>query len=157
RRHLVAPALAALDLTANRHLRDVSPQLGDPGPDPAPVRLDLGLARTPGPDATAAGHPATGLPGQRFTPAAQSRQHVLHLRQLDLGLAFLALGVLSEDVQDQRGPVDDLDLHDAFQLPQLAWRQLAVADHRVRPGRRDQFGQLAGLARTHVGRRVRPA
>jgi hypothetical protein len=70
----------------------------------------FGLTRATGTDAATAGDTATGLPGQRLTPAAQARQHVLHLGQLDLGLALPAAGVLGEDVEDQRGPVDDLDL-----------------------------------------------
>ena len=42
------------------------------------------------------------------------------LSQLHLGLALAAAGVLGKDVQDQCGPVDDLDVHDAFQPAQLA-------------------------------------
>ena len=73
---------------------------------------------TAGADAAAAGHLAAGLLGQRFAPAAEPGQHVLQLGQLDLGLALAAARVLGEDVQDQRGPVDDLDLHHAFQPAQ---------------------------------------
>ena len=126
--------------------------------DPPPVGLDLGLAGTAGADAAAAGDPATGLPGQRLAPAAQPRQHVLQLGELDLGLALPAPGVLGEDVQDQRGPVDDLDLDHA--PPACAsWlgRQLAVADDGVGAGRRHDLAQLHGLARADVGGRVRLA
>jgi hypothetical protein len=63
-------------------------QLGDPGVDPAPVELDLGLAGTARADALTAGDPATGLPGHRLTPAAQARQEVLQLGELDLRLAL---------------------------------------------------------------------
>ena len=78
-----------------------------------------------------AGHPTAGLPRQRLAPAAQPRQQVLHLRQRDLRLALPAPRVLGEDVQDQPGPIDDLDLDHVLELAQLAGGQLAVADHRV--------------------------
>jgi hypothetical protein len=144
-RHVAASPLAALHLTAGRHARDVLLQPGDTRPQPPPVGLDLGLARTAGADAAAAGHPAAGLPGQRLAPAAQPGQHVLQLGQLDLGLALPAARMLGEDVQDQRGPVDDLDLHHAFQVAQLARGELAVADHRVGAGRRDDAGSSRAL------------
>ncbi len=102
-------------------------------------------------------HPAAGLPGQRLSPAAEPGQHVLHLRELDLGLALFAARVLGEDVQDQRCPIDHLDPHDALELAQLAGSQLAVADHRVSARRGHQLGQLGGLARSDVGRRIRAA
>ena len=38
----------------------------------------------------------------------------------DLRLALPALRVLGEDVEDQRGAVDDLDLDDVLELAQLA-------------------------------------
>ena len=111
--------------------RDLAAQPGDPRPDPAPVSLDLRLARAAGADAAGPARPAAGLPGQRLAPAAQPGQQVLQLGELDLRLALLAAGVLGEDVQDQRGPVDDLDLDRAFQAAQLARGQLAVADDGV--------------------------
>ena len=123
--------------------------------DAPPVGLDLGLTGATGTDTATAGHPTTGLPGQRLTPAAQSRQHVLHLRQLDLGLALPAGRVLGEDVQDQRGPVDDLDLEHLLQLVELARGQLTVADHGVGAGRGDDVADLGGLARADVGGGVR--
>jgi hypothetical protein len=64
--------------------------------------------------------------------------------------------VLREDVQDQRGPVDDLDLDLGLQLAQLGRRELTVADDRVRAGRLDHLGQLQDLAGADVGGRVRP-
>ena len=156
-RHVAASPLAALHLAAGRHARDVLLQPGDTRPQPPPVGLDLGFARTAGADPAAAGHPAAGLPGQRLAPAAQPGQHVLQLGQLDLGLALPAARMLGEDIQDQRGPVDDLDVHHAFQVAQLARGELAVADHRVGACRSDDAGQFARLARAHVGGRVDPA
>jgi hypothetical protein len=63
---------------------------------------------------------ATRLPGHRLTPTAQARQEVLQLGQLDLRLALGGLGVLGEDVEDQGGAVDDLDLDDVLEGAPLA-------------------------------------
>ena len=150
----VAATQRALGLADDPHRRQLAPQLGDALGDPTPVDLELRLAGTAGPDAGAAGHPATPLPGQRNTPATQPRQQVVQLGEFDLRLALLGAGVLGEDVQDQRGAVDHLDLQLLLQVAQLAGRQLAVADHRVGAGAVDQFGQLDDLARADVGRRV---
>ena len=88
--------------------------------DAAAVELDLGLTGATATDADAARGPATDLPGQRLTPAAQPRQQIGQLGQLDLRLAVPGAGVLGEDVEDQGGPVDDLDLELLLQLTQLA-------------------------------------
>src|SRR4030095_11007243 len=98
-------------------------ELAHPGADAPPVGLDLRLTGATGTDTATAGDATTGLPGQRLTPAAQPRQHVLHLGELDLGLALPTAGVLGEDVEDQRGPVDDLDLQQLLQLVELTGRQ----------------------------------
>ena len=105
--------------------------LRHPRGDPPPVDLDLGLTRAAAADADTAGRSAADLAGERLAPAAQPRAQVLQLGEFDLGLALLGAGVLGEDVEDQRGAVDDLDLDDLLQLLQLAGGQLAVADHRV--------------------------
>ena len=100
--------------------------------------------------------PATGLPGQRLTPAAQPRQQVLQLGQLDLRLALPAAGVLGEDVEDQRGAVDDLDLERSSRWrswpgdssPSQITVSAPVATHDV--------AQLVDLARADVGGGVGP-
>ena len=55
------------------------------------------------------------------------------------------LRVLGEDVEDQRGAVDDLDLHDLLELAQLTGRQLAVADDGVGALRDHDVAQLLAL------------
>ena len=136
-------------------MRELAAQLGDLGVDPAPVGLDLGLTGTAAADAAALrADPATGLAGQVATPAAQPLLHVAQLGELDLGLALPRLRVLGEDVEDQRGAVDDLDLDAVLEVPQLAGRELAVADHRVRAGRLDDLAQPVDLAAADVRRRV---
>ena len=116
-------------------LLELAAQLGHLGVDPAPVGLDLGLTGATATDAAAAGaDPATGLAGEVATPAAQPLHQVLQLGQLDLRLALLGLRVLGEDVEDQRGAVDDLDLDPVLEVAQLAGRELAVADDGVGAG-----------------------
>ena len=133
RRHLVPPPLGPLGLPGAVHLAQRGAQLGDPAVDPAPVGLELGLTGATAADAGAAAGPAAGLPGQVATPAAEPLLQVLQLGQLDLGLALGALGVLGEDVQDQRGPVDHLDLDLVLQVAQL---RRARARRRRSPCRR---------------------
>ena len=132
-------------------------ELGDALVDPPAVDLELGLTGTAGADAGAGGDPATTLPGQRRTPAAEPGNQVVQLGELDLRLALLGPGVLGEDVQDQRGPVDDLDPQPLLQVAQLAGGQLAVTDDGVRAGGLDDLDQLLDLAGADVGRAVRVA
>ncbi len=64
--------------------------------------------------------------------------------------------MLGEDVEDQRGAVDHLDLELLLQLAQLAGRELAVADHGVGAGVLDGVAQLVDLSGADVGGRVGP-
>ena len=89
-------------------------------------------------------------------PNHAGAEEVLELGELDLGLAFPTLRVLGEDVEDQRGPVDDLDLDDVLEGAALAEGELAVADDCVGSLRNDDVTQLERLALAEVGRRVRP-
>ena len=152
--HRVGPAAAALGVADRLHLLDLAPQLGDAGVDPAAVELDLGLTRSARAHALAAGGLATGLPRHRLTPAAQARQEVLQLGQLDLRLALSGLRVLGEDVEDEGGAVDDLDLDDVLEGAALAGRELGVADDGVGALGDDDVAQLDGLALAQVGRGV---
>ena len=122
--------------------------------DPSTINLELGLSRTTGPDACAGRHPAAALPGQRGAPATQPRHQVVQLGEFDLGLALLGAGVLGENVQDQRGPIDDLDPQLLLQVAQLAGRQLAVTNDCVGPGGLDDLDQLGYLAGSDVGSAV---
>ena len=53
------------------------------------------------------------------------------LRQLNLHLALTSASVASENVQDQRGAVENLDLERVFQVALLGGRKLVVANHHV--------------------------
>ena len=62
--------------------------------------------------------------------------------------------MLGEDVEDQRGPVDDLDLDPVLEVAQLAGRELAVADHGVGAGGLHDLAQPVDLAAADVRRGV---
>ena len=151
RRHLVAATLGPLALAGGVHLSEPAPQLRDPGVDAAAVGLDLRLARAASADARAARGATASLARQVAAPAAEPLLEVLQLGQLDLGLALCALGVLREDVEDQGGAVDDLDLDPVLQVAQLRRFEFAVADDGVRPGHLDDLCDLLDLAAADVG------
>ena len=62
--------------------------------------------------------------------------------------------MLGEDVENERGAVDDLDLDRLLQRGQLGGTQLTVADHGVGAGGEHDLAQLLRLPRADVGRRV---
>ena len=147
-------ALLALGLAGALELLELAAELGDLGVDPTPVGLDLRLTGATATDALTAGDATTGLPGEVATPAAQALLHVVELGELDLGLALLGLRVLGEDVEDQPGAVDRLDLELVLEVAQLAGRQVAVEDHRVGAGGLDDLEEALDLAATDEGRGV---
>src|SRR4051794_19947989 len=153
-RDVVAAALLALGVAGALHVGELAAELGDLGVDAAPVGLDLGLTGATATDALAARGPAARLAGEVATPAAQALLHVVELGQLHLRLALLALRVLGEDVEDQRGAVDGLDLELVLEVAQLARRELAVEDHRVGAGGADDLAEALDLAAADVRRGV---
>ena len=54
--------------------------------------------------------------------------------------------MLRKNVEDQRGPVDDLHLDDVLKGAALTGRELAVADDRVGPLGDNDVPQFDGLA-----------
>ena len=117
-------------------------------PDPAPVGLELRLARAPGADAAAEARELGAV-------ARQAREQVLQLGELDLRLPFPRPRALREDVEDELRAIDHPQVQRLFEMPQLGGRQLVVADHQVDAllvaGRRE-FEQLAA---SEEGGRVR--
>ena len=144
-RRLVAP-LAQLRAPAP-HLLDVFADHVDARPDPAPVGFELGLARSPRPDAAAEAR-------ERGAGADQPRQQVFQLRQLHLQLAFARPGAARENVENELRAVDDLAADLLFDLPQLRRRELVVEDHDVDAGLGARRGQRRHLARTEKRRRI---
>ena len=88
--------------------------------DTPAVDLELRLARTTRTDE------AAGLLAELVALAAQPRQLVAQLGQLDLGLAFLAVGVLREDVEDHGGAIERGTTEVALEVALLCRGQLVV-------------------------------
>src|SRR3546814_6353790 len=87
-------------------LAELGLELVDPSLDAASIDLELGLAGAAGTDAGTTGGHSAALLRERRALAADAREPVLEQRQLDLGLALHAVGVLGEDVEDHRRAVD---------------------------------------------------
>ena len=90
----------------------------------AAVRLQLGLAGAPGADAAAE-------PFQVLPLAGQPGEKVLVLGQLHLEAAFVGAGAPGEDIQDERGAVDDFDAQGVFQVLLLDGLELVIEDDDV--------------------------
>ena len=108
------------------------------------VDLELGLARSTRADPRA-------LLAELETTAAQTRQPVAELRELDLYRAFLARRVLGEDVEDERDAIDDVDREQLLEIALLGGRQLVVEDDDVDVERFRDGPQLLRLALADVG------
>ena len=119
-------------------------ELVHPAHEAPAVDLELGLAG-------AAGADATRLLAERRAPAAQPGQAVAQQCELDLGLALGAPGVLGEDVEDHRGPVDGGAAEELLEVAVLRRRQLVVEDDGVGVELPAQSGDLLGLAPADEG------
>src|SRR5262249_28038160 len=60
-----------------------------------------------------------------------TREEIGELGQLDLKLAFHGARALGEDVEDERGAVDDLEAERAAQVAFLDGRERIVGDHEI--------------------------
>src|SRR4029453_11093270 len=85
-------------------------------------------------------------PAHRLAPPAEPRQQVCELRELDLRLALPAPRMQREDVEDQGGPIDHLDLQSLLEAAELPRRELVVEDHRLGPGAVHRVVHLVDLA-----------
>src|SRR3954471_21073555 len=152
-RQVPALALGAHDGTRALALPQLAPQRGDPVSRETAVGLELRLARAAGADAALA---AAGAEALEVRPqAAHPREVVLELGQLDLELALRALRVAGEDVEDDRGAVDDRDPELLLEVAALARRELVVDRDQVRIGALGLLLDLVELARAEVRVRVR--
>ncbi len=138
----------SLNLPGPRHLTELVLQIGDPGADQSTVGLELGLARTPQPD-------APPDPGQVTPHTLEARKQVFELGELDLHARLLRPGAGGEDVQDQLGSIHDPHPRVLLEVLALSRGELFVEDHEVGLRRRHQLPQFVGLALAdvHLGRR----
>src|SRR3984893_388383 len=148
RRHRTPSAGFALRRARRREALEAVLELRDPAQDSTAVDLELGLAGTPGAD-------AGSLLTQGETTAAQAREPVPELRELDLHHAFLTARVLGEDVEDERDPVDDVAGEQLLEVALLRGAELVVEDHDVDVEGLGERAQLLGLALADVGGGVR--
>ena len=86
---------------------------------------------------------------------AHAREVVLELCQLDLELALGAAGVAGEDVEDDRGAVDDRDAELGLERSLLARRELVVAGDHVGIERGGELLELLELAGPQIAVGVR--
>ena len=71
---------------------------------------------------------------------------MLQLRQLDLKLAFSRARALGENIQDQRGPIQNLATENFFQVPALGGRQFVIKDDRIDVRLLAMLGEFLRLA-----------
>ena len=145
----IGDALAGRSLQAARaaHLGQLALELDDAVGEQPPVGLDLGLAGAAH-DAEAAALALQVGPG-----ADQARALVVQPRQLDLQPAFAGAGAAGEDLQDQAGAVDDLDLPGLLEVALLDRRQRVVDHHHVDLGGAERAADLVDLALAEQGGR----
>jgi hypothetical protein len=123
-RHVRPLPAGPLRVAGGLHRLDVAAELRDAASDVLPVRLELRLARPARAD-------AAPQPAHRLAPAAQARQQIVELRELHLRLALARVRVQREDVEDQRGAVEDLHAEPSLDRAQGAGRELLVEDDEL--------------------------
>src|SRR5690606_18799049 len=106
-------ARLAVQAARAAHLFQFGLQPDDAVGDHPPVQLDLGFAGT----ADAARAAALAL--QVGPGADKARAFVFQPGQLDLEATFTRAGATAEDLEDQSGSVDDLDVPEPFQVALL--------------------------------------
>ena len=115
--------------------------------DEAPVRLELALTRSAGPDATTGAREVGPHP-------RQPRQVVFERGQLDLQAPLARPCVPREDVDDQRRTVEHLAVEQRLEATLLVRGELVVDDEQVEVAGRLLVDQLRRAALAEVPHRV---
>jgi len=71
---------------------------------------------------------------------------MLKLREFNLHFAFARAGALRENVEDERGAIQNFALKDFFKVAALRGRKFVVENHRVHFVRLAEFCKFLGLA-----------
>jgi uncharacterized protein YjiS (DUF1127 family) len=111
--------------------------------DTPAVDFELRFAWASRPDSTL-------LPLEVIPHPHQARQCVLELRQLDLDLRALRLGVTREDVEDELRAVDDIEVEDLFEVSCLSGREVVAEDDQIGTGAVASVLDFARLAYADV-------
>src|SRR5262245_56813704 len=125
------------------HPPELLADLPDAVPDEPTIRLDLLLTRTASPDTTAQTLEVLPL-------TDEARQEIGELGELHLELALHRSRALREDVEDQRGAVDDAHPDRAAEVAPLDPRKRVVGDHQAGPLPLRQRLDLLDLALAEV-------
>ncbi len=115
------------------------------------IRRSSSICASPGPPRVA---DAAALTLEVAPAPDQPRRQVLQARELDLQLAFVALGARAEDLENQHRAIGDRDSEMALEVALLRRRQGLVEQHGLGLVHRDQLLQLVGLAGADEERRV---
>ena len=135
-----ALALAAHRVARAARVDEPALERGDAVARQAAVGLDLGLARSAGADAAVHAPGAEAL--EMGPEPAHAGEVVLELGQLDLELALGRVGVVGEDVEDDRRAVDHRHVERLLEVALLARLELVVAGHEVGPRVGDRLLEL---------------
>jgi hypothetical protein len=133
------------------HLLQLALQPRHPLGDQAPVSLDLGLARP------AHGPEAAALALQVGPGAHEPRSLVGEPRQLHLQPPFPRPRAVGEDLEDEAGAVDHLDVPGPFEVALLHGRERVIDHHDVQVLARGDLTDLGHLAPAKQRRRPRRA
>ena len=120
--------------------------------DQASVRFQLRLTGALGADGSLA---AATLAFQVGPHTRQTRQQIFVLGQLHLEPAFLCLGTLGENVQDQAAAVQHLDPQQICQHTLLGRRQVVVKNNHGRAAVPAEFPHLLHLSLADKGPGIR--
>lgn len=100
----------------------------------------------------AAAHADAAFLARQVRPKArQAREQTLELREFDLQFAFASAGALGENVENQRGSIEDFDAEDFFEVAVLRGGKFVVENDGVDGIFLTVFGELFGFAGADKG------
>lgn len=114
-------------------------EVADAVGDEPPVLLELLFAGSAHADATL-------VPGEVGPHALEAGHGVLELGEFDLELGLVGAGAGGEDVEDDLGAVDDLDLEGLFEVAGLGGSEIVVEEGEVGLVGLDELAELVDLA-----------
>ena len=144
-----ALALAAALFPLLGYLFEPAIQLANAYTDQTAIGFQLGFTGAPEAD-------TAFLPFEVSPAPDQPRGQVTQLRQLHLQLAFIGLGALCEDIEDQGGPVQHAATAGFFDVSFLDGAERLAYEDQAGAGFFKQFGQLFDFAAAYKIARIGP-